>query len=341
MAGSNGIMRRSDDAGVSWNNILSDNPGFPNTSQRLTCINVDPTNSLRVWITYGGFEDGVKVYYSSDGGDNWVDRTGTLPNLPVNCIALDNANNAYIGTDIGVYYRAANASSWVPFYNNLPYVPVTDLVISQAESRIRASTFGRGVWTSDLHTSCTDSMNIAGTLEGQEFYEASSFISATAVLQASEGTKVIMRAGDGLQFTPGFIAYASTQFAARIGDCGTGNLGDLLLKDSGTAMTVLSPNRFYHPVGGRNAAVEISSSERNQSSIVVHIIKQGEIKLVLKDQSGQVIKEFPVQNNTQGDWPLILSTPDLTNGMYYLHVYHNNRWEHLQELEIGSRTISR
>src|SRR6202008_2492311 len=67
---SQGLLRRSDDGGVTWPgaNIVNNNPGYPNTTQRITCINVDPTNSLRVWITFGGFEDGVKVYYSSDGG---------------------------------------------------------------------------------------------------------------------------------------------------------------------------------------------------------------------------------------------------------------------------------
>ena len=100
-----GILRRSDNAGVSWlaADILSGNPGYPVTTQRITCINVDPTNSLRVWITFGGFTDGVKVYYSSDGGANWVNRSGSLPNLPVNSIALDNANNAYVGTDLGSF----------------------------------------------------------------------------------------------------------------------------------------------------------------------------------------------------------------------------------------------
>ena len=340
---SNGILRRSDDGGVTWPgaNISNNNPGYPNTTQRITCINVDPTNSLRVWITFGGFTDGVKVYYSSDGGANWVNRTGSLPNLPVNSIALDNANNAYVGTDLGVFYRASNMSDWVPFYNNLPFVPVTDLVISQAEDRIRASTFGRGVWSSELYTSCIDSLSIGGTLEGQEFYEASNFISSTATLQPSEGTKVIMRAGNGILFPPGFTAQATAQLAAVIGGCGTGGVADLLLKDTGQVMTLSSTKKYYYPPGGRNAAIEISSTERTQASVIIHILKPGDVKLILKDESGKMIKEFVMQQNDRGDWPAVLSIPDLVKGMYYIHVYHNDRWEHMQELEIGSQTISR
>ena len=331
-----GVLRKSENAGVSWlvADIISGNPGYPVTTQRITCINVDPTNSLRVWITFGGFEDGVKVFYSANGGDTWSNRSGTLPNIPVNSIALDNLNNAYVGTDLGVFYRGAAMSDWVPFYNNLPFVPVTDLVISQAEERIRASTFGRGVWSSDLYNSCTDSLNIAGTLEGQEFYEASSFISSIATLQPSEGTKVIMRAGNGIQFTPGFMAQANAQLAAVIGGCGTGGVADILGKDSGQTITSLPSKQFYYPVGGRNAAIEITSTERNQANVVTHVFKPGQIRIVLKDASGKAIKDFPVQDAYAGDSSSILAIPDLANGMYYLHVYHNDRWEHMQELEI-------
>ena len=150
-----GILRRSDDGGATWPNanILSNDPGFPSTFPKITCINVDPTNSLRVWVTFGGFTEGTKVYYCDyniNPSGNWVNVSGTLPNVPVNCIALDNANNAYIGTEKCVYYRGTGMTDWVPFYNNLPYVPVTELVISEADNRIRAATFGRGIWSRSI-----------------------------------------------------------------------------------------------------------------------------------------------------------------------------------------------
>ncbi|MEO5647974.1 MAG: hypothetical protein ABIQ56_06405, partial [Chitinophagaceae bacterium] len=112
---SSGSLRRSDDGGVNWFAfILSGYPSFPDNYPKITCINVNPTNSANVWITFGGFNEDVKVYYSNDAGVTWFDRTGSLPNVPVNCIALDNNNNAYIGTDNGVYYRSTSMSDWIP-----------------------------------------------------------------------------------------------------------------------------------------------------------------------------------------------------------------------------------
>ncbi|MBK7434181.1 MAG: hypothetical protein IPI66_09980 [Chitinophagaceae bacterium] len=189
-----GILRRSDDGGVTWtnNNILSNDPGFPSNFTKITSINVDPTNSLKVWVTFGGFTSNLKVYYCDynvSPAGNWINMSGSLPNVPVNCIALDNANNAYIGTDNGVYYRGNGMSDWVPYYNNLPYVPVTDLIISEPDNRIRAATFGRGIWSSDLYSTCDINLNITGTLEGQEFYEASNSVTSTASLLTSVGTR--------------------------------------------------------------------------------------------------------------------------------------------------------
>ena len=66
-------------------------------------------------------------------------------------------NELYAGTDVGVYVKSGTAV-WTPFMTGLPNVLVPELEIyydntSPGNSKLRAATFGRGLWESDLLTS--------------------------------------------------------------------------------------------------------------------------------------------------------------------------------------------
>ncbi|MEO6189396.1 MAG: T9SS type A sorting domain-containing protein, partial [Saprospiraceae bacterium] len=139
---------KSTDKGNSWLNI-----GF--SSDPITCIEVDPSNSNRLYITYGGYHNNARVEVTNDGGNSYNDLTGSLPNLPVNVIKCQkNANQAlYLGTDVGLFYRDASKSDWELFNNNLPNVAVTSLDISYIDNKIWAGTYGRGLWSSNLFNS--------------------------------------------------------------------------------------------------------------------------------------------------------------------------------------------
>jgi PKD repeat protein len=79
-----------------------------------------------------------------------------LPNLPTNCIVYQ--NNAasfdplYVGMDVGVYYRDNTMSSWVLYNTGLPNVGVMELEIHYTALKLRAATFGRSIWQSNLNT---------------------------------------------------------------------------------------------------------------------------------------------------------------------------------------------
>ena len=135
--------------GTTW----SYNPlGIANT--KITYLAVNPTNSQVVWMTLSGYMSGQKVYQSIDGGVTWTNVSGTLPNLPVNCIVYQTGSNVglYIGTDVGVFYRDATLSDWIQYNTGLPNVVVNDLQISYNNNKLWAGTFGRGLWNSDLYT---------------------------------------------------------------------------------------------------------------------------------------------------------------------------------------------
>jgi len=97
------------------------------------------------------------VYVSNDAGVTWTNYSTGLPNLPVNCIVYQNGSNdaLYVGTDVGIYYRNNAMSSWQPFFNGLPNVIVNELEIQYSSGKIRAATYGRGLWESEIVPGCT------------------------------------------------------------------------------------------------------------------------------------------------------------------------------------------
>jgi len=138
--------------GTTWNNATNSLPTFYNA---ISYIAVSGTNPDKVWVTLSDYNAGQKVYRSSDGGATWTNVSGTLPNVPFNCIEFDNtsANDAvYAGCDVGVYYMDNTTSGWIYFNTGLPRVIIDELEIHYGTGKIRAATFGRGMWESPLYS---------------------------------------------------------------------------------------------------------------------------------------------------------------------------------------------
>ena len=223
-------VNRSLDGGVSFTNIF--NESNIGGSRRVTDLSFDPADPDKIWMSFGGFDpfQPARVIFSLDGGRNWLDISGSLPLVPVNCIIYDpssGANNGvYIGTDIGVFYRNNTLGDWIPFSNNLPVVEVTDLEIHQGIGMLRAGTYGRGIWESSLYSNCVTSLVLSpsNTAEHQPyFFQASQTIGSTAA-HSGAGTNVFYNAGNSVSFTPGFSANASggNIVQAKIGPCSGG-----------------------------------------------------------------------------------------------------------------------
>lgn len=139
---------RSSDGGANWTDITA---GLPTAAYKQ--IAVASNNPLKIWITLSGYLSGNKVYASTDGGATWTNYSGTLPNLPFNTIVYHNNGGAdalYAGADVGVYYRDNTMSDWELYQTGLPNVPISELEIHENSGKLRAGTFGRGLWQTDL-----------------------------------------------------------------------------------------------------------------------------------------------------------------------------------------------
>ena len=157
-----GQMFRTGDGGNSWTEVSS---SFPQPVGGITDLAISNTDPLKIWVTFSGYLEGEKVYASTDGGNTWTNLSGSLPNIPVSCIAFQrNANDMlYIGTDFGVFYRDNSMNDWEAMNDGLPNVMVTQLDILYSFNKLRAATYGRSIWESDLVTSAAVA-NDAGLL---------------------------------------------------------------------------------------------------------------------------------------------------------------------------------
>ena len=151
---------RSDNKFFRSDNCQAANPDWLNLTGNLptagtaTDVAAHPTDENTVYITLN-----KNVYKSTNKGQTWTTITGNLPAVNMNAIAYyKNApEGLYVGTDAGVYYKDQSLPGWIPFSSGLPAnAKVTELEIyydndSVSQDVIRASTFGRGLWSSGMY----------------------------------------------------------------------------------------------------------------------------------------------------------------------------------------------
>jgi len=140
---------RTTDGGSTWTDVTGT---LPVSSVGITHIAIDYNNPMLVYVSTSGYLAGNKVFKSTTGGTTWTNISGTLPNIPANCIATDRSTTGalFLGTDVGMYYTDASLSSWIPYGTGLPNVIVDDIDINYTNSKVRAATYGRGIWECDL-----------------------------------------------------------------------------------------------------------------------------------------------------------------------------------------------
>ena len=220
-------IERTDNALVAtgpafWTDI---NPGLPNLF--ITDIQVDPTNSTHVFVTMSGYSDGQKVYrsYSSGNSSSWVNISGSLPNVPVNCMAFagNGIDAMYVGTDIGVFYRDNNLGDWIYYSNFLPAVNVSDLYLNTANNTLVAGTYGRGLWRTSVYDGCVADIVLYSlfgiALGGVHHYSAANSIASSANYRFDLGTEVHYKSANYIDLTAGFELGGLAFFEGKTGGC--------------------------------------------------------------------------------------------------------------------------
>ncbi len=147
VASSSSRVMKTINGGTAWTEITA---GLP-TGLAIQSVRFSPTDANKIYVCYASYA-GTSVYCSTNGGTTWANISTGLPAIPANCLAFQSNGDVYCGTDLGVYLLSAGGTTWTAFTTGMPGVPVTDLDIFVPTGRLRASTYGRGIYESPLNS---------------------------------------------------------------------------------------------------------------------------------------------------------------------------------------------
>ena len=139
-ASSNAILS-STDGGATWTKSTS--------SSSVLKIYFDVNIPTTIYACFANFS-GNSLYQSVNSGTTWTNISAGLPNVPTKTIVQQNNGDLYCGTDIGVYFKPVNATSWSSVTSGMPGVRIFDLKIFAPTNKLRAATYGRGIWELNL-----------------------------------------------------------------------------------------------------------------------------------------------------------------------------------------------
>ena len=142
----NALLYKTVDGGLNWTKITT----LP--SGQMAHVHLDVNDPNIVYVSRFAYF-GRAVSRSTDAGLTWSDWSTGLPNVPTNTMItiVGKPGEVYCGTDLGVYYRNSASTSWAAFTKDFPAVPIRDLEIFYPTRKLRAATFGRGIWESPLN----------------------------------------------------------------------------------------------------------------------------------------------------------------------------------------------
>jgi hypothetical protein len=129
--------------GTTWKKTQLGSPD----SRYISCIAIDPSNPLRLWVTLSEVGQGM-VFRSSDAGATWVKSTTGLPKIPMNAVVVDPGNfkRVWVAGDVGVYQTLDLGVTWTSFATGLPNAMAVDLLFHKQDRTLICATRNRGGW---------------------------------------------------------------------------------------------------------------------------------------------------------------------------------------------------
>ncbi|MFZ4707588.1 MAG: GEVED domain-containing protein [Bacteroidales bacterium] len=157
---------KTTNGGTSWTEITGT---LPVGSGNITYVTVHENDANTLWVTLGGY-NATTVYRSTNGGTTWSNISTGLPEIPAYCVVQNKQSSSidqlYVGTELGVFFKNGS-DNWVAFNTGLPNVQIGELEIYYAanpqESKLKAATYGRGLWETPVHYSAVPMTYISGT----------------------------------------------------------------------------------------------------------------------------------------------------------------------------------
>lgn len=130
----------------SW--VRVDQPPMPSGRQCLG-VTIDPDDHDIIYATFGGYTAG-NFWKTIDGGQNWVDLSGTLPSAPIRSATLHPQRSlwVYVATEVGVFASEDGGHTWSATNQGPADVACRDLFWLGCD--LVLATHGRGMFQIDL-----------------------------------------------------------------------------------------------------------------------------------------------------------------------------------------------
>ena len=124
----------------------------------VSSIDIGETDD-QIMLTFSNY--GVhSVFETSNGGVNWINKEGNLPDIPVRW-SIYNPNNrkqVLLATELGVWStnNFGTTPNWAPTNNGLANVRTTMIRYRAVDQQIAVASYGRGIFTSNVFATTTD-----------------------------------------------------------------------------------------------------------------------------------------------------------------------------------------
>ncbi len=123
---------------------------LPGDYRFCTRVVLDPANSERIYVTFGGYHRD-NVWRTENGGKSWENLgSKSLPEAPVFSLAIHphNPRWLYIGTEVGVFGSEDGGKTWSPTNEGPANCRVDELL--WMDDWLVAATHARGLFRIDL-----------------------------------------------------------------------------------------------------------------------------------------------------------------------------------------------
>lgn len=138
---------------------------FPANSY-VSCIAIEDGDENHIIVTFSNY--GVSsVWETTDGGSNWTDIEGDLPDMPVRWAIIhpEDANRVILATELGVWSTDntnGGSTDWEPHDDeSFPHVRTDMLQVRASDLEMIALTHGRGLWSTNIALPTTSDPEIS------------------------------------------------------------------------------------------------------------------------------------------------------------------------------------
>ncbi|MFN3848045.1 MAG: 3-coathanger stack domain-containing protein [Spirosomataceae bacterium] len=200
------ILWVTTNGGTSWTSYT-----YPDA---ITDIAVKYNDPQKIWVTTTSTSQ--PVVHSTNAGATFTNISAGLPALPGRSIVVDdnNAENIFVGMNLGVYYRNIANPNWVVYGVGLPQVAINEVEITKIGGKLRVGTYGRGLWEVNLPL-CELTLSYGNISQQAGTYQAVETITS----QANVTSPTNYYAGKSISLNPPFSAGPSEVFLAKIQGC--------------------------------------------------------------------------------------------------------------------------